>query len=248
MKKALLIALCLCLALPALQAETRFMADYFLFKPFGELGDEFASDFYYGFKFRQSLFWALNVNFNFGYGTTYTGLGVVWSPAADTPLRGERVEASVIPVQLSLSLAPRDVQLRPYISVGIAAYMINSSISGNVQAALEKDVEVNGPTTIVTDAGLTVVSEFPTMTISYGGETVSELSWPTFKGTAIGVPIGIGLWHVTETGLEIGVNASFHSPKLFLGDVYWDKGSESWLEEMRAFRLLLFTICVGKGF
>ena len=243
MKKALLIALCLCLALPALQAETRFLLDYFLFKPFGELGDEFASDFYYGFKFRQSMFWVTNINFTIGYGTTYTGLGVVWSPSKDTPLRGERVTASVVPISLSLSIAPRDVQVRPYLSIGVAAYMINSSMSGEIEKQLSDD----GPVTIV-DGGVTVIADFPEMTIESDGDTISELTWPTFKGTAISVPIGVGLWHVTETGLEVGFNASFHAPKIFIGDVSWDNDAEAWVEELRTFNLLLFTICVGKGF
>jgi len=225
----------LCIFLPEAQARTRFMVDYFLFKPYGRLGNQFASSFYYGIKIRQSMFWLLSCQLNAGMANSYTGLGELYFPVRKTPWEGERVNVKVIPISLTFNLAPREAAVTPYFMFGPGIYLLSSSLANS---ALPADLFSAFPVTnYVRDDG------------SYlGGEVINEATWPTFDGSAVGMIYGIGFWVNTESNTEIGFNMTLHSPKLNLGEVRYDANSEEWVPFESALNILMMTFCIGKGF
>lgn len=219
---------------PAARADTRLMLDYFLFKPYGRLGDQFASGFYYGVKFRQSLFWVLSFQICAGMGNSYTGLGELHFPVRNTPWEGERVNVRVIPITLTINLAPRNAVVTPYLCIGPGMYMLSSSMpNGDLAAALEGASYANYNR---------AKEEF------LEGDVINEAKWPTFSGNRMGMVYGFGLWIFTESRTEIGVNFTVHRPKINLGEVRFDTENDEWVPYESTLNILLFTLSVGKGF
>jgi hypothetical protein len=237
MKKVVIILLLVCVSLPEARAKTRFMADYFLFKPNGRLGYQFASSFYYGIKIRQSMFWLLSCQLNAGKANSYTGLGELYFPVRKTPWEGERVNVKVVPISLTFNLAPREAVVTPYLSFGPGFYLLSSSLANKALAAELLSVYPGPVTNYVRDDGSSV-----------GGDIVNEATWPTFDGTAIGMIYGFGFWVGTESNTEIGFNMTFHRPKINLGEVRHDANAEEWVPFESTLNILLMTFSIGKGF
>ncbi len=245
-KKLLIILLVFCALTPAVQADTRFLLDYFLFKPYGQFGDEFASSFYYGVKFRQSLFWILSLQLSGGSGSSSTGLGELYFLVRDTPLEGKRVNVRVMPLTFTLCLSSQESVIKPYICIGPGFYKMSSDLSQEGLTTLidiwDGDELVPAPPVINYDHELGAMIDAEEI-----GE-INKAEWPTFSGSGIGMVYGFGLWVFTESRTEIGFNFTLHRPKINLGEVRFDAGSGEWVPCESTFNLLLMTLTVGKGF
>ena len=81
-----------------------------------------------------------------------------------------------------------------------------------------------------------------------GLDVINEAKWPTFSGSCMGMIYGCGLWVFSESRTEVGVNLTFHRPKVNLGEIRFDKEAGEWVPHESTLNILLFTLSVGKGF